>query len=177
MIITSIKQRFSLNEATAKFKGRVREMKRGPLLRVIEFYIPYRLFQVMLTNDGNTTQLYMAIDSATGQLDLYRFQAPPAKEERQSIESESVAPEVVNRERAFEILREKVAREVYLKGFFKVKELQVNGQYLETFHIPYYVGLYRRDERVTVEAINALSGRFEGAKVREIVVSWFQQSS
>ena len=35
--------------------------------------------------------------------------------------------------------------------------------------------LYERNDRAHLEIINALRGRFEGAKLREMVVEWFHQ--
>jgi len=41
-------------------------------------------------------------------------------------------------------------------------------------HILYWVGVYERNGRAQLEIINALRGRFEGAKLRELVAEWFQ---
>jgi hypothetical protein len=43
-----------------------------------------------------------------------------------------------------------------------------------SLHIPYWIGVYERNDRAHLEIINALQGRFEGAKLREIVTEWFQ---
>jgi hypothetical protein len=43
-----------------------------------------------------------------------------------------------------------------------------------SLHIPYWVGVYERDGRARIEIVNALHGRLEGAKLRELVAEWFQ---
>ncbi len=176
MLITCIKPNLSRNQANEKFKKPARQLRRGGLSVSLEFYIPYRLFQVTIKNGGHSANRFVAIDSVTGQLDLYGFDCPPAQADRQTIESEQVLPARINEETAFEIVEEKMKREMYLKGFFKIKGLEVTGRFLETFYLPYYVGLYKRNERVGIEVLNALRGQFEGAKVREVISEWFLSS-
>jgi hypothetical protein len=61
-----------------------------------------------------------------------------------------------------------------MKGFFKLNRVNVEIELAASGHILYWVGVYERNERAHFEIINALRGRFEGAKLREMVAEWFQ---
>lgn len=174
---TILKPNITLADATRGFKGPVRELRRGRLVMVLDFYIPYRVFQVALTNASETVGRIVAVDAVTGALDPYAFDALPAKDKRQIISSERVCQPAISEARALEIVAERVKRDLYMKGFFKVKNPQVKGLYLETLHMPYWVGLYRRGDEVRIEVLNAVRGLYEGAKVREIITGWFETSS
>jgi len=65
-------------------------------------------------------------------------------------------------------------RLVFMKGFFKLSRVNVEINLAASLHLPYWVGVYERQGRARLEIINALQGRFEGAKLREIVAEWFQ---
>jgi hypothetical protein len=41
-------------------------------------------------------------------------------------------------------------------------------------YLPYWVGVYERRGQARLEIIDARRGRFEGAKLREIVADWFR---
>jgi hypothetical protein len=66
-------------------------------------------------------------------------------------------------------------RSIFMKGFFKLSRVSVGIELATRMHIPYWVGVYERNDRAHFEIINALRGRFEGAKLREMVTEWFQK--
>ncbi|HXG92529.1 MAG TPA: hypothetical protein VNN73_09185 [Blastocatellia bacterium] len=171
--ITSLKPTVTRDEAARKLKGFVREIRRGRLALIVEFYIPYRLFETFITNADVTVTKVMAIDAVTGALDPYAFDQPPAASEREIISSERALEAALSEARSLELLEEKIKRGLYLKGFFRVKNPQVRGLYLETIHVPYWVGVYRQGDKAWIEALNAVRGQREGSKVREIITEWF----
>jgi len=173
LLITSLKPNVARAEAARLFSGPINEMRRGRLQVVMDFYVPFHLFQVRVSNGAKRTAMLLAIDSVKGNLDLYGFENPPSSEQRISIETERVAQVGIDEACAFSILESKVKREAYLKGFFKVKNLDVTGTRVEGLHVPYWVGVYKRQERVSLEVLDAVRGRLEGAKLREVVTEWF----
>jgi hypothetical protein len=171
--ITILKPGVTRAEATRKLGGSLTEIKRGRLALVMDFYIPYLMFEALITNANQTMKKLMAIDAVTGTLDPYIFDHVPSEDERAIVESERALKAEITEAAAFEILGDKIKRMLYLKGFFRVKDVRINGRYLETLHVPYWVGIYRRNRDVRIEAVNAVRGVHEGTKVRELIAGWF----
>jgi hypothetical protein len=140
----------------------------------MDFYVPYRLFEVRVSNADRAYKSLLAVDSATGKLDLYSFDGGLAGRRRSATETERVVQAALSEPESFQILREKLERREYLRGFFKLKGLNVSGRCIDSVHIPYWVGVYRRKDRAAIEVVDALRGSLEGAKLREIVAGWFQ---
>lgn len=133
-----------------------------------DFYIPYRLFQI------DRTGAFLAADAVTGKLDLIQFNRLPEEERCMTVDAAMVAEERVNEEEAYRLIRESMTRSVFMKGFFKLTRVNVEIELAANLHIPYWIGVYERNDRAHFEIINGLRGRFEGAKLREIVAEWFQ---
>ena len=175
MLVTCVKPNVTRAEAVRLFKGGARSLRRGPLRGVLDFYVPYRLYRVEVENGGKTAMQLLAIDAVTAELDLYQFDHPPGADECAPCLAERVAPVSVSAARARVVLTEKVKRGVYLKGFFRVRQLEVRARFAQDLRVPYWVGLYGYDDRVNIEVVNAVRRSFEGAKLREIVFAWFRQ--
>lgn len=174
MIITSIKSNTSREEAVAKFCGRFNELRHGRLRIVADFYIPYRFFQMNYGDRGASTNGFLAADAVTGTLDLMRFNQLPGEESRLTVDTAMVAEERLNEEEAYKLVRESMTRSIFMKGFFKLSRVNVEIELATSLHIPYWIGVYERDGRARIEIVNALHGRLEGAKLREVVAEWFQ---
>jgi hypothetical protein len=168
MIITSIKSNTSRDEAVAKFCGRLNELRYGRPRIVADFYIPYRFFQI------TRTDTFLAADAVTGKLDLIQFDRLPEESQRMTVDTAMVAEERVSEEEAYGLIRESMTRSIFMKGFFKLSHVNVEIELAASLHIPYWVGVYERNDLAHLEIINGLRGRFEGAKLREIVSGWFQ---
>ena len=172
MIITSIKSSISHDEAVAKFGGRLNELRHGRLRIVADFYIPYRFFQM------NRTGAFLAADAVTGKLDLIQFDRLPEEANRTTVDTAMVAEQRVSEEEAYRLIRERMTRSIFMKGFFKLSRVNVEIEVAASLHIPYWIGVYERRGLAHLEIINGLGGglrgRFEGAKLREIVAEWFQ---
>jgi hypothetical protein len=175
MIIPCVKPNISRAQAVAKFYGRFNTLRHGRPRIVTDFYIPYRFFR-MTRNDGRPSRdALIAADAVTGKLDLIQFDRLPEEWRRTTVDTAMVAEERVNEEEAYRQVRESMARSIFMKGFFRLSRVSVEIELAARLHIPYWVGVYERNDRAHLEIINALRGRFEGAKLREMVTEWFRQ--
>lgn len=178
MLITSVKPNVTREQAVAKFRGRFSQLRHGRLRVAADFYVPYRFFQMswqMRWNDRQRkTDTFLAADAVTGKLDLIEFNQLPADGERAHVDTQMIAEERISEEEAYRLVRERMMRFVFMKGFFKLTRVNVEIKLAASLHLPYWVGVYERQGRAQLEVINALQGRFEGAKLREIVAELFQ---
>jgi len=159
------------------FRERFRQLRYGRLRLAFDFYVPFRLFKVTVDDGRKIIDSLLAIDASTAKLDLIQFDEIPTEDERHHIESERLLPVSaigVDEQEAFKRLEEKMMRSVFMKGFFRLAGWRINGEPVEVLYMPYWVGVYERQGSARLEIINALQGRFEGAKLREIVAEWFQ---
>jgi hypothetical protein len=174
MLITSIKPNVTRAQAARRFKESLREARRGRLEAVIDFYVPYRLFEVEVTNAGRVSSSLFAIDSVAGRLDLYTFERAPGGDLCMYVETGRAAEAALSETESLLLLKEKIKRSAYLKGFFKIRELDVCARRVASLYIPYWVGIYRRGDRARLEVIDAVRNSLEGAKLREIIIRWFR---
>ncbi len=75
------------------------------------------------------------------------------------------------------VFEERVRREVYQQGFFKIDDLHIRGAFIRLCYVPYWVSLYERNNQANAEVLDAVRGRFEGGKVRDIVMDWFTEEA
>jgi hypothetical protein len=159
------------------FRRRFRELRYGQFRQAFDFYVPFRLFKVTVDDGRKIKDTLLAIDASTATLDLIQFDEVSTDEERFQIESEGVlpiGPIGIDEQEAFKRLEEKMMRSVFMKGFFRLAGWRISGEVIELLYMPYWVGVYERRGRAHLEIVDALRGRFEGAKLREILVDWFQ---
>jgi hypothetical protein len=109
-----------------------------------------------------------------GSLDPYRAkvdeQLPLSAAEAPNRPEPLLSEESV-RDRAIEFAR----REVYLKGFGRIRDLKINAERVSIadFHVPYWLGFYDGgNESVDLKVINAHSGKREGKKAVELFHHW-----
>ena len=174
MIITSIKPNITRAQAVAKFCGRFNALRHGRPRIVTDFYIPYRFFRMTWSDGRSSNDAFIAADAGAGKLDLIQFDRLPEEGACMAVDTAMVAEERVYEEEAYRLVREGMMRSIFMKGFFKLSRVNVEIELAASAHILYWVGVYERNERAHLEIINALRGRFEGAKLREIVTEWFQ---
>ena len=174
MLITYVKPNVTGEQAVAKFRGRFSQLRHGRLRVVADFYVPYRFFQMRWNDGQRKTDTFLAADAVTGKLDLIEFNQLPADGERAPVDTRMIAEERISEEEAYRLVRERMMRFAFMKGFFKLTRVNVEIELAASLHLPYWVGVYERQGRAHLEVINALQGRFEGAKLREIVAEWFQ---
>ncbi|MBO0862173.1 MAG: hypothetical protein J2P21_27495 [Chloracidobacterium sp.] len=175
MIITSIKTKISREQAVAKFRDRFNELRYGRLQMVTDFYIPYRFFRMNRSDRRSSTRTFIAADAVTGKLDLIQFDRQPEEGACLTVDTAMVAEELINEAETYRLVRESMMRSIFMKGFFKLSRVNVEVEMIRSLHIPYWTGVYERGDRAHLEIINALRGRFEGAKIREVLAEWFQR--
>lgn len=173
MLINSVQRRIGAREATSKLTGLWRELRRGRFVGAVEFYVPYRCFDVTIRNGRASDHLLIAIDSVNGRLDPWRVDRQTLNEECLLIDTQNVAEERLSEIHAMEVLDELTRRATYMKGFFKVRELGIEARSLETIFMPYWVGIHERNDQASLDAINGLTGIREGPKLHEVVRDWF----
>lgn len=162
-------------QAAAKLRQPLRELRYGRLRLVMDFYVPFQMFRLKLENGKQTRELLMAADMVTGGLDPYQFPEAPAGWELARIDTVRCAPVLLGETGSLKLLEARMKREAFQKGLFKLGELKITGELISSFYLPYWIGVYERNEQAGLEVIEALRGRFEGAKLREIVTEWFFQ--
>lgn len=148
-------------------------LRRGPLQRIAEAYIPYRLYRVRYAmNAAQRTQLF-AIDAVDGSLDLFEFPSPPRDEELQNISTRNAAEPALSEARSEQLLREKVLRVIFQQGFFKVRATQLNTERLPgEIYLPYWLAFYGSNQRLHCRVLDAVRRRVEGAKASALFEEW-----
>jgi len=174
MLITAVKPDITREQAVAKFRGGFSQLRHGRLRIAADFYIPYRFFHITCDHGRRATDTILAADAVTGKFDLIQFDQLPEEGDRMSVDTVLFAEERVNEEDAFKLVRERMMRLLFMKGFFKLSRVNLKINLAASLHLPYWIGVYDRQGRAHLEIINALQGGFEGAKLREIVAEWFQ---
>ena len=175
MLITSVKPNITRDQAITKFRSRLRALKHGRLRFAVDFYVPYRFFQTTWDDGRSQSVAFFAADAVTGKLDLVEFNQLPADGEIVNVDTQMIAEERINDEEARNLVRERIWGLTFnKKGFFKLSRTKVVAELAARLHLPYWVGVYERDGRAQIEIVDALQGRLEGAKLREVVTEWFQ---
>jgi hypothetical protein len=174
MLITAVKPDITRDQAVAKFRGGFSQLRHGRLRVAAEFYIPYRFFQMTWDHGRIKIDTILAADAVTGKFDLIEFDQLPGAGEKMNVDTQMLVEERVSEEEAYRLVRERMMRLVFMKGVFKLSRVNVEVNLAANLHLPYWVGVYERQGRAHLEIINAMQGRFEGAKLREIVAEWFQ---
>lgn len=172
MRITSITPITTREQAIALFRGRLGQFRYGRLRLVVDYYIPYRFFQLTWGGARKRTTTCFAADAVTGGLDLIEFNQLPTEQEKSSFETERFAENRIGEDEALRLVRERTMRLIFMKGFFKLSRVEMNIELVASLHIPYWVGVYEQRGVAHLEIINALRGRFEGSKLREILAEW-----
>src|SRR5262245_831928 len=174
MIITSIKPNISREQAVAKFRGGFNELRHGRLRMVADFYVTYRIFRMNWSDGRSSTDTFIASRGGAGKLDLIQCVRLPEEAHCMAVDAAMFAEERVDEEEAYRLVRANMMRSIFMKGFFKLSRPGLEIELATSLHIPYWIGVYERNGRAHLEIINALRGRFEGAKLREMAAEWFQ---
>lgn len=143
------------------------------LSRVALVLVPFWTFEVTVEAVSFRDRYRVSFDAITGSLDPYR-----TKLDEQLTLSVSTAPncppaclsEAAVHERAIEFAR----REVYLRGFGRIRDLKITAERLPVtdFHVPYWLGFYETGRDVVLKVVNAHSGKREGKKAVELFHQW-----
>jgi hypothetical protein len=145
-------------------------MRRGPLRRIADAYVPYLLYRVKYA--GAPARLF-AIDAVDGSLDLFEFPRIPEERELLAMDARNRLRAALTEARAVELLRDKVLRVIFQQGFFKIRDacLEITPVRCE-LHLPYWLGFHERHGAVRCRVMDALRRRMEGAKACTFFEQW-----
>ncbi len=172
--VRSLAPRVSESQAIEAFEKGVWRAIRGEQLRSIAAaYLPFRLYEVEVTNGGKRTVSIFAIDAVTASLDLYEFEHVPERAEVVTVESANALPPRIDEAQSLKLLEDKVRRAVFQAGFFRVRGLEVQPRRLPVdVHIPYWLGFYGDGDRARLRVMDAVRRQMEGAKARAVFEDW-----
>jgi hypothetical protein len=166
----------AIRQFSSGLPGWLRHATLGPLRLLAVVYIPFRLFQIDITNHGHTETRLLGVDAITGSLDPYDFER-----ERDSTKliligtRNSLAPRL-NERCAAQMAVDKTRRILFSRGFFRMRALKIVATYAsETWYVPYWVAFHGANSKASVSVIDAVRRRFEGAKVRTLLQDWLNE--
>ena len=146
--------------------------RRGPLQRIADVYVPFRVYRVSYEARGSTYARIFALDAVEGSLDLFAFAHVPSTEELVSVTTRNHLKAALESSRAASLLYEKVLRIIFQQGFFKLREpnLQLSPE-PDPVHIPYWLAFYGR-RMLRCRVLDAVRRQMEGAKARAFFEQW-----
>jgi hypothetical protein len=180
--IYSLKINLSQEEVVLAMKAqsvmsRMKTLLVGPLRSIAAVYVPYRMFRTTIQNGPRQEERLLAIDAVRGTLDLYRFQHAPAPSELVRVETRNCLAAQLGTECAADMLREKLCRMIFPRGFFRVRGLSIEVVPIgEGVHIPYWVAFRGYGQRAQLVVIDAVRRTQEGAKARDFFRHWLLAS-
>lgn len=176
--IYSLKPNLTLTEAIEQFNSKklstaMRRIRFGPLRSVADVYVPFRVFQVDIKNGERRERQVLGLDAVRGSLDMYGFDHVPDESELILVETRNIPEPLLDENRASQIIAERVRRQIFTTGFFRVSTLTITASALPIdLHVPYWIGLFGSGEKASLMVMDAVRKRFEGAKARELMAGW-----
>jgi hypothetical protein len=172
--VRTLAPRVSEAQAIEAFeKGAWRAIRGERLRSIAAAYLPFRLYEVEVTNGGKRTVSIFALDAVTGSLDLYEFEHVPVHPDVVTVESANALPSRIDEPQSLKLLEDKVRRAVFQAGFFRVRELAVRPRRLDVnLHVPYWLGFYGDRERARLRVMDAVRRQMEGSKARALFEDW-----
>ena len=148
-------------------------MRTGPLQRIADVYVPFRLYRVCYVLNKEKVQRIFAMDAVDGSLDLFEFRTAPADAELIEVETRNFLPSSLTSKAASQILRDKALRIVFQQGFFKMREASLQIEALPgEIHLPYWLGFYGTSDALRCRAMDAVRRKLEGAKASAFFEQW-----
>jgi hypothetical protein len=177
--INSLKPKVSLEAARRRFsadgvRGLFRQLRLGRLRSLAQVYIPFDSFRVRIERDGTVETALMALDAVTGTLDPYAFEHLPGEADCVAVRTRNLLPRILPPEPSRKNAEERVRRLLYLRGFFRIRTLEITAELQPlSIYVPYWVGFFGADSQLRTAVIDAVRGQTEGAKVRVLLQQWF----
>ncbi len=177
-MIRSLKPNVTQDEAFRTFQttglsSLLWRMRTGPLQRIAEAYVPFRLYRVRYAMNREKVQRIFAMDAVDGSLDLFEFRTMPEEGQFVSVKTRNCLPGSLGEERARQILRDKLLRIVFQQGFFKLRDASLEIEELSTeIHLPYWLGFYGANNSLRCRVMDAVRRRIEGAKASAFFEHW-----
>lgn len=144
----------------------------GPLRRLADVYVPYCLYRVQYNIGRAAHTSLFAMDAVKGSLDLFTFPHVPDARDLVSIHTRNYIEPSLQQPSAEALLRQKVLRVIFQRGFFKLRDLKLEIA-LEPLqmHIPYWLGFYG-NASLRCRVMDAVRRRIEGAKASALFETW-----
>ena len=177
-MIRSLKPNVTQDEALRTFRATglsslLWRMRTGPLQRIAEAYVPFRLYRVRYAMNREKVQRIFAMDGVDGSLDLFEFQTMPEESQFVGVESRNCLPGSLSEDWARQILRDKVLRIVFQQGFFKLRDASLEIEELSAnIYFPYWLGFYGENNSLRCRVMDAVRRRVEGAKASALFEQW-----
>ena len=138
-----------------------------------QIFVPYHLFRVEIADGRRHQTSHFAIDAVSGTLDVYRFEQGIADLDLVPLRSSNRVGARLDVGDAWPLLEDRLQRILFQTGFFRLRNPRVSGEPERVdLHVPYWVGFYEHGPQVRLQVLDAVRGRFEGAKARALVESW-----
>jgi hypothetical protein len=148
-------------------------VRKGPLQKIAEAYVPFRFYRVRYSMNREKIQRIFAMDAVDGSLDLFEFRTVPEDGELVTVMTRNCLPESLSEEQARHILRDKILRIIFQQGFFKLRDASLEIEALPAeIHLPYWLGFYGGRNALRCRAMDAVRRRFEGAKASAFFEEW-----
>jgi hypothetical protein len=148
-------------------------MRTGPLQRIADAYVPFRLYRVRYALNKEKVQRIFAMDAVDGSLDLFEFRTAPGEAELIEVQTRNCLPSSLTQERARQILRDKALRIVFQQGFFKMREASLEIETLPgEIYLSYWLGFYGASNDLRCRVMDAVRRRLEGAKASAFFEQW-----
>jgi len=145
----------------------------GSLQRIADAYIPFRIYRVRYPMGGALHTHLFALDAVDGSLDLFEFSTPPGDAETISVSTKNHPALTLSEERSAELLRDKVLRVIFQQGFFKIRKIKLELEFLPgSIHLPYWLGFYGTRDGLRCRVLDAVRRRIEGAKASALFEQW-----
>jgi hypothetical protein len=175
--IQVLKPNVTQQEALRKFSGAglsalYWRLRSGPLRRLADVYVPYRLYRVQYNIGRAAHTSLFAVDAVSGSLDLFTFPRVPDARDLVSMHTRNHIAPSLQQASAEALLRQKVLRVIFQQGFFKLRNLQLEIA-LEPLemHVPYWLGFYG-NASLRCRAMDAVRRRIEGEKASAFFEAW-----
>ena len=180
--IHSLRPNVTREEAVRQFSGgltgRLRVLSSGPLRAVADFYIPFRIFELEISNRGTKECRILGVDAVTGSLDPYYFDNSPGADQTVEAQTRNHLEPALTAAQAERIAVTKVQRLLFTKGFFRLRSLNISVRSASSeIHVPYWAGFRGRGSSASLEVIDAVRRQPEGARVRRMLEDWLTANS
>ena len=149
------------------------KLRIGTLQRIADAYIPFRIYKVHYSAGGGRHMHHFALDAVDGSLDLFEFAKPPGEAETIAVATRNHPPALLTEVLSENLLRDKVLRLIFQRGFFKVSDVQLETEQLPgEIHLPYWLGFYGTSEDLRCRVMDAVRRRIEGARASALFEHW-----
>ncbi|MDP9160565.1 MAG: hypothetical protein M3O09_10130 [Acidobacteriota bacterium] len=145
----------------------------GPLRSVADFYIPFRLFHVEISNGGKLDKRIMGVDAIGGSLNPFHFPTVPCADDVISVDTRNYLPVSTDESAAKATVISKLQRIFFATGFFRIRNLEISARQIPgAIHVPYWIGFRDSGRKVTFTVMDAVRRQREGGKVKLALHRW-----